>query len=262
MIGRLVKAPFVWFLAVGALLFLADAYLNPGEGDDVVVDDQVVARIVSLWQQQMERPPSDYELRNLVDNWVDEEMLFREAKRLGLDKEDVIVKRRLIQKMHFLAEQAELTEPTEAALLAYFQAHQSRYALPRRFTFSHVFFRDQPGAKELAALANNEAWRTQGDASMLRPTYAQRSQREVAREFGEAFAEALAALAVVAGWQGPLKSEFGWHLVRMEAIAEAAMPTFDRVQRQVLNDFLFAAKQQARQNQLEALRRRYQVVIE
>ncbi|MGI9322529.1 MAG: peptidyl-prolyl cis-trans isomerase, partial [Pseudomonadales bacterium] len=261
MSGKLFKSSFLWFLIIGGLIFYLDAQFNRA-GEDIVVDERVVTRIASLWQQQMDRPPSDYELRNLINNWIDEEMLFREAKRLSLDREDIIVKRRLVQKMQFIAEEADVAEPTEGKLRDYFEEHQEKYLLPRRFTLSHVFYRERPGADASAALAaaRDNAWRSLGDATMLRPSYVQRSQRELATDFGMAFAEAINALTAAPGWQGPIKSEFGWHLVRLESIAEPATPAYITVRNQVLNDFLFKEKSQAKQRQLDKLRRHYNVI--
>lgn len=258
---KLAASSFAWFLLAGALLFYLDGRLRPAQ-EDLVVDDRVLARILALWQQQMTRPPSDYELGNLVKRWTEEEMLFREAKRLGLDTEDIIVRRRLIQKMQFIAEQARVSQPDDAALKAWFEERREDYRQPQRFTFSQVFFRERPGPGKKAALAAaaGDAWRQLGDASMLRPVWVRQSQRALASEFGAAFADTLAGMAASAEWQGPIQSEFGWHLLRLEAVEESALPSFAAARRQALNDYLFAAKERARQAQLDALGARYQLV--
>ena len=259
--NNLLKSPMLWFLVIGGLIFAIDALVNNSRGS-IVVDDRVLMRISALWEQQMNRPPTKAELESLAGNWVNDEMLFREAKRLRLDEEDVIVKRRLIQKMQFIAEEGEVAEPDEAALRAYFEANAEEYRLPVRFTFSHVFFSGEPDAAAIAKVSGSKGneWRSQGDPTMQRPTWVQRSQRQLAAEFGAGFAESLMQLAPADAWQGPLQSEFGWHLVRLDAVDAAALPRFETVVNQVLNDYLFEAKSEARQNQLGKLRERYEVI--
>ncbi len=259
--AKIFQSSFFWFVVIGALIFWADAQFNQ-EQDLIVVDDRVLLRISTLWQQQMDRPPTDEELRNLVENWIDEEMLFREAKRLSLDEEDVIVKRRLIQKMHFLVEEAEVTEPDEAALRSYFEGKQEDYRLPDRYTFSHVFYRAEPDAQIVAAVNDGSGndWRSEGDPTMQRPTFVQQSQRQIASEFGKTFADSLVQLESSDTWQGPLTSEFGWHLVRLESLDPSAVPSFEAIQHLVLNDYLFDARAQAKSEQLDTLRSRYEVV--
>lgn len=260
---KVLRSSFFWFLAIGALIFAVDARLNRA-GDDIIVSDRALARISALWRQQMNREPTALELRNLAENWVNEEMLFREAKRLGFDEEDVIVRRRLVQKMQFIAEQGEVLEPDEATLRAWFETNRQQYELPVRFTFSHVFFRAEPTAEQTAQVnaGSGNAWRTQGDPTMQRPTYVQQSERQIASEFGARFAGGITRLAPSETWQGPVASEFGWHLVRLDAVEEKTIPAFETARNQVRNDYLFEAREKARRGQLDALRERYDVIWE
>ena len=275
----LLRSSFFWFLVIGALIFAINAQLN-NPAYQLIVDDRVVARISALWKSQMGRPPTGSELRHLTDNWVNEELLFREAKRLGLDEEDTIVKRRLIQKMHFLAEEAEVREPNESRLREWFASKTAQYKLPARFTFTQIFYKDAPGPAELALvnlegkdlagddlegkdLAGDDlagdAWRERGDASMHNPNFVQQSEREVATELGPLFATHLASMTPADRWQGPVQSVFGWHLVRLDRVDEAATPRFGAVRQQVLNDYLYAQRSAAKQTQLESLKATYKI---
>ena len=258
--NKLLHSPFFWFLVAGALIFTIDARLNR-PGGQIIVDDRVVAGITALWVSQMNRKPTADELHNLVNHWVNEELLFREAKRLGLDEEDTIVKRRLVQKMHFLAEESEVTEPDEAALRAYFSTRHKEYELPRRLTFSQIFYQKAPEPGELTWLnaSSGDAWRRRGDASMHSPTFVRKNAREIAAEFGQQFADDLLAQKSATQWQGPLRSEFGWHHVLLKQVDEAAVPTFETVRHLVLNDYLYEQRNAAKQKQLETLKERYDV---
>ena len=257
--NKLLRSSFFWFLAIGVSIFVIDAKVN-SPTDKVVVDDKVVNRISTLWQSQMGRAPTEHELTNLVNNWVNEEILFREAKRMGLDEEDTIVKRRMVQKMHFLAEESRVQEPDEAMLRDYFGQQQERYELQVRFSFSHIFFREQPTYEDKMVLEESKEWRELGDATMQGRTFVQKSAREVTAEFGAGFAEGLTHLQTSDHWQGPIESEFGWHYVRMAAVDEAAIPGFEVVQHLVLNDYLYEMRSRAKQQQLDELREQYEIV--
>ncbi len=257
--NKIFSSSLFWFLLIGVVIFVLDAWINQPT-DRVVVDDRIVTRIAYLWESQMGRAPTEEELRNLVDNWVNEEILFREAKRLGLDKEDTIVKRRLVQKMHFLAEEADVEEPDEATLRDYFSTNATRYELPKRHSFSHVFYRQEPGEDERSKLVGNAEWRGEGDATMQSSTFVQKNEREVSSEFGVRFAASLAELQASDDWQGPLQSEFGWHLVRIDAVDEAAIPEFKVVEHLVLNDYLHEARTHAKLKQLTELKDQYEVI--
>ena len=266
----LFRSSFFWFLVIGALIFAVNAQLN-NPAYELIVDDRVVARISALWKSQMGRPPTASELRHLTDNWVNEELLFREAKRLGLDEEDIIVRRRLIQKMHFLAEEAEVREPNESRLREWFANNTAQYKSPARFTFTQIFYKDDPGPAELALVNGLEGrdlegndieenlWRGRGDASMHNPNFVQQSEREVATELGPLFATHLASMTAADQWQGPVQSVFGWHLVHLDRVDEATTPSFGAVHQQVLNDYLYAQRSAAKQTQLESLKATYKI---
>ena len=260
-VSRVLRSSFFWFVITGLLIFAVDAQVNRAR-NDIIVDDRVLMRISALWRQQVNREPTRVELGNLAENWIDEELLFREAKRLGLDAQDVIVKRRLIQKMRFIAEEAGVAEPNEATLRDYFEANRQKYELPVRFTFSHIFYRTKPTREqaEQTDASDSNSWRTAGDPTLQRPTYTRQSARRIASEFGTGFADAISQLAASDEWQGPVASEFGWHLVRIESVEERTVPGFRAVESKVLNDYLFEAREKARRSQLDKLRERYEVI--
>ena len=273
---RYLKDPLALFLVVGAALFAIDAWRS-AEGDNVIrVGPLDIARLQDQWALQMGRPPSDEELDALVNAHVREEMLVREALAMGLDGNDVIIRRRLAQKLTFLTEDLALLEPAdEAELEAFFQANAERYRVAERLTFSHAYFspdrRDAARADATAALAaiDDANWRAQGDPFMLRRTYAQVTLADVRKDFGAAFAQALDGLAggkagdgEKAGWQGPIESGYGFHLVRLNSRAPSRLPAFAEVATRVRGDFDAERRNQANERYQEALRARYRIEIE
>ena len=152
------------------------------------------------------------ELDGLINAHVREEILVREARNLGLDDNDVIIRRRLAQKLTFLTEDLALLEPpTDAESIEFFQTSAERYRIPARHSFSHVYFspdaRATPREDAIAAAhhVDETNWRTLGDPFMLPGTFADVSEADVRKDFGARFSESLAKLTGD-GWQGPVGS--------------------------------------------------------
>src|SRR3990170_2782469 len=141
---RWLREPLVHFLLIGLLLFAVYTVLNPGQErslNRIVLTEDDLRQLQIAFTAQWQRPPSPEELARLVNSKVREEILYREALALGLDKEDTIVKRRMAQKMEFLAEDlSDLREPTTEEMRAWFEKNSQRFALPSRTTFRHLYF--------------------------------------------------------------------------------------------------------------------------
>ena len=262
------KDPLFLFLAIGAALFAVDAWRTSLDDNVIRVGALDVARLQDQWAAQMDRLPTAEELSALVDAHVREEMLVREALAMGLDAGDVIIRRRLAQKLTFLTEDLALLEPaTEAELQAFFQDNIERYRIAARMTFSHIYFSpDRRDAAEADAAAAKAAitdanWRTQGDPFMLRRTYAHVTVADVRKDFGVAFATALEGLAG-GGWQGPVESGYGFHLVRIEGRTPSRLPTFSEMTRRVADDFDANRRNLANERYHQELRAQYRVEME
>ena len=208
----------------------------------------------------------------MVENKVREEVLYREAIAMGLDKDDTIVKRRMAQKMQFLAEDvAAAREPTTDELRAWFGEHSDLFALPGRVSFRHLYFswdgrgeaaRDD-AAKVLTELAGeppDSERASLADPFMFQDYYGDRTSEEIAREFGPAFAQAVVKLAPGA-WQGPLESGYGWHLVFVEGAVPGRTPAFEEVEPDVKTAWLGAQKAEAWRKAYAEMRARYTVVL-
>ncbi len=252
------QEPLLWFALVGALLFWFSGEIDQSANNRIELTPQVQQRIADQWQVQMGREPKPEELQGLIDNWVKEEIYYREALRLGLDSNDTIVRRRMVQKLTFLTEDiATAEEPTTAALDDYYQSHLADYQQPARFSFRHRYFsadrRDdaetdatQALAKLADAPAQGEATRTLGDPFMLQLAFAERSQRQIADLFGREFGEALVQLPPEQ-WAGPIRSAYGWHLIFITANTEPRQQPLAEVTERVKADLMLATRQQANQ---------------
>lgn len=258
----LFKEPLVGFFLAGAAIFAVDAVMEPDNASNtIVVTEDHIVRIADQWQAQMNRPPTSSELQGLLDQWLREEIYYREAEARGLDDNDAIIRRRLVQKLTFLTEDlAEAQPPTEEQLLAFYDANATSYVREPQFTFDHRYFsqdrRDDAHADALAALQKPDA---AGDPFMLQHSYAARSRQEIGDLFGREFADSLTEFEVSDRWQGPVRSAYGWHLVRLRDHLPAAPRSFAEVRATVTSDFQRQRRAQANDALFDALRANYQI---
>ena len=263
------RSPLAVFLLLGAGVFAVDRWLDgAGTARVITVTDEQIEAIEERWAAQWGRPPTGREIEGLIDEAVREEVLYREARRRGLDRGDPIVRQRLAQKMMFLLED-RTAAPRAAAgdLETYYAAHAERYREPRRTTFRHVFLsrgRRPDPERDAAALlrevrsADGDGWRQLGDPFALLREYADRTDQEIAELFGGGFATALPTLAA-GTWQGPVESAHGAHLVQVIGRVEPRLPALDAVRSRVADDLLESRRRERNQAALLALRERYEV---
>lgn len=264
---RYLKDPLTIFLLFGLAIFALEN-LTSGEDDGDFLIEVTAGqqnRILDQWQAQMGRLPTEDEARGLIDQWVREEIFYREAKKLSLDDNDTIIRRRLAQKLTFLNEDlANAEEPTDTALNEYFETHADAYLIPERLSFEHRYFssdrRENAEADARAALSSSA---NSGDPFILQKTYAERSSREIGDLFGTTFAEAIAALEDDQPdlWQGPIRSAYGWHLVRLTDRQPAREPLMAEVLNAVRRDYLQQRRRDANETFYQTLRARYDVVL-
>jgi hypothetical protein len=225
------------------------------------------------WIAQGQPVPTPVQLRSLVDQKVTEEILVREAVALGLDRDDEIIKRRLAQKMDFLAaDLAAITEPSKAELKEWYAKNAERFALPPHMAFRHLYFspdkrggaaRDDAGAA-LAIVADkpSDAAETASlaDPYMFNSYYRDSTPEQLAKEFGPEFAAALFKLKP-GSWQGPVQSGYGWHLVWIDSIEPGRVPAFEEVAPDVKSAWLDDRYREVKQNALAEMRSRYVIVV-
>jgi peptidyl-prolyl cis-trans isomerase C len=275
---RLLREPLLHFLLLGGLLLAVNAYLQRGRGG-VESSKQIYLTLDDLsamdiyFQSQWRRQPTPDEFRALVESKVREEVLYREALAMGLDKDDTIVKRRMSQKMQFLAEDvAAAHEPTTAELKAWFEKNGEKFTLPGRVTFRHLYFsvdRRGPHARDdavagLGKLAgqpeDTKGAAALADAFMFQDYYADRTAEALAKEFGPGFAQAVFRLKT-GSWQGPVESGYGWHLVFVDSNIPGRRPAFEEVESEVKTAWLGVQKAEAWQKAYEAMRAKYRVLL-
>ena len=266
------RSPLVVFLLLGAGVFAVDRWLDDaGAGRVVTVTEEQLGAIRERWAAQWGRPPTGRELEGLIDEAVREEILYREARRRGLDRGDAIIRRRLAQKMTFLLEDSAEAPATGAAaagdIETYYADHAERYREPRRTSFRHVFLsRERPGDPELDAASllrelragPRDAWRRLGDPFPLLREYADRTDQEIAELFGGGFAGALPTIAAGA-WQGPFESAHGVHLVHVLGRIEPRLPSLEEIRGRVAEDLLESRRLERNEAALQALRQRYEI---
>lgn len=273
---RLLREPLLHFLILGALLFGLHGFLNQDEefaAGHIVVTAGRIKNLAATFAKVWQRPPSPAELQGLIDEYVKEEVLNREAIALGLDRDDSVIRRRLEQKMEFLAEDvAAVTEPTEEELAGYLTDHPEEFRDEARFTFRHVYLNpgkrgerlDSDAAELLAQLkqSGSQAEITSlGDKPLLPREFTKETRSAVAAQFGQHFAEALDGLTP-GEWSGPIGSGYGEHLVLLSRRIESHMPELDEVRSKVKRRLTYARKEEANRRILEQLLEKYEVTVE
>ena len=276
--NRLFREPFVHFVLIGLVVFAGHAVWQARAQraeNTIHVSLAEIERLTGIWASESGRLPSEEEIAGLVRDYVREEALYREAQRLGLDRDDTIVRRRLAQKMRFMLDDtSEVAEPDEATLRAAFDAAPERYATDDTLSFSHVYLSPEVHGEAIEADAaalldrlqtDGTDWRTLGDAFMMPRQYGDLSETDLTRLFGKSFSDEVFARARTSEnhvWIGPVGSAFGLHLVRIESRKAGKAADFSAVREQVLDDYMTAAREQANEAALAKVVARYKVEIE
>ena len=270
---KIYNEPLFHFLIIGALIFVLFAIAGKEEnnpsGNKIIVSTAEIERLSSTWSKKWNRPPTETEMKGLIDSYIKEEIYYREALALGLDKDDTILRRRLMQKMEFLSNDlAELNQPDEATLNEYFLANQEKYEIPPLVSFTHIYFSfDRRGLKAFEdaknVLSGLKALRApeKGDSFMMQYDFDQETPFEVERQFGKSFAENLFALEVNT-WLGPIESGYGLHLVRIGEKVESQVPELASVIDKVRTDLMFEQRQRMNREIYERFKERYEIVVE
>lgn len=274
MFRRILREPLAHFAAIGVFLFVLFDVVGGDLGGDrdadgrvIEVDDAVVAELVQRHTAVWQRPPTPQELSGLVEGWVRDEIAYREGVALGLDRDDSVIRRRVQQKMDVLAEESQGAQAaTDAELDAWLKANPERYTAPALLSFDQAMVDVQGNATQLdAALAQAKARLDAGaaaeDVSVARllPTEMRDTPADlVARQFGAEFTSALMALPLDT-WQGPVRSGFGLHWVKVTARTQSGVPSLDAVRTAVARDVESERRAKATEAFYRALRAKFDV---
>ena len=243
------KEPLLHFLLIGAAFFVLYSWV--GEDDNsqntIVIDESDLDEIVSKFEMQWKRNPTEEELTSIVEKRIEEEVFYQEALKMNLDHNDEIIKRRLAQKMQFLSNDlAQLQEPSTEELQTYFKDNEHKYVSDSKYTFHQIIFLSENGElgiekanlalSKIGSLPVNEVLKL-GDRIAINKTFNKVTTFDISRQFGDDFQQSLAK-AERGKWVGPIESGFGHHLVYVSNYETGLIPTLDEVKPQVLEDYL------------------------
>lgn len=271
------KEPLVHFLLIGAALFVLYSVLNDdrkGSQQRIEITAGDIERLKLTWQAQWQRPPTASELDHLIESEIRQEMLYREALAMGLDLDDVIIKRRLEQKIEFLTDDlADLREPSQEELQSYFEKNKGQFEQPPLTSFHHIYFspdkrgeyvrRDVEKVLSLLHAKSNdvESFERLGDPIMLQHRYDDQTPRDVESSFGPKFAELLFKLSTQS-WQGPIESGYGFHLVWIDSRTESHTPLLEEVKGEVIQAWQSEQREKTKQELFERMKNRYEVIVD
>lgn len=272
---RVLREPLVHFLLLGALLFLWFQWKGGASGPGtsrIVVTPGQVRNLASGYTKTWSRPPSEAELKGLIDEYVKEEIATREAMALGLDRDDTVIRQRLRQKLEFLSgDEAASAPPTDAEVEAWLKAHPDAFGGELSLSFRQVFVRADRGKdagqeaertlSRLRAAGPGAASADLGDATMLPGEMASVALREVSAVFGDDFARRLAD-APAGEWTGPLASSYGLHLVLVRERVEPEAPSLSAVRPLVTREILAERRKKELERLYERLLAKYDVTVE
>jgi len=269
------REPLLHFLLLGAGLFVLFRLVG-GDAQapkEIVVTEARVEALAENFARTWMRPPTAQELTGLVEDYVKEEIFYREAVTMGLDRDDVVIRRRLRQKLDFISEDvATAVEPTELQLQGYLDEHAEKFVEPARLSFQQVFF--SPERRGDAAMRDAEKLLAQlragsgpadpwesGDATLLPPGLEAATPQEIANTFGEDFALQLDE-APVGQWTGPLRSSFGWHVLSVSERIPGVAPSLLQIRPIVAREWQSEQRQKLSDEFYQAMRSQYDVRVE
>lgn len=274
---KLLKEPLLHFLVLGAALYGVYTWQNSGKGEkspvvQVRIGDDDVRWLKETWARQWQREPTQEELRGLVTEYLKEELLAREARAMGLDENDTIVRRRLAQKLEFLIQDTSLlAEPTDEDLRRFYESNPERFSDAARVSFTHVFFNrdrradaaaDAKAALEKLSHADAPASAADmGDRLLIDAEFHDADEQAVSAQFGREFARTVFALKP-GEWQGPIESGYGLHLVRVSQLKPSRQREFSDVRAQALEFWREQRQREDKEVYFNGLLKKYNVIID
>jgi len=251
------------FFVIGLCLYLIDTSINADEDKNIFVSDQEILSLVSAWKSQVGRDPTDDEVYRIINSLIEEEILYREALKLGLDSEDKIIKRRLAQKITFLKQETFADKLSEEELNNFFNANRENYYIDPTYSFSHYFFSFENDSKNRANdayLKVNASQNINSDPFFLGKNFANENLKNIGRNFGKNFTN-LIQETKLNQWSSPIESAYGHHLIYISDYKEGYYPIIDEVLNQVKVDLLQSKRDTAIKDYLDQVKTEYVVII-
>ena len=273
----IVKEPLFHFLLIGLALFLLYEWQRPVAqvmDNEIFVTSADVTRLLSGFEQTWQRPPTELEMNGVIENFVCDEIYYREARALGLDQDDVVVRRRLRQKLEFIMEDvASQVEPSDEELTAFMARSPEKYMFEPKFSFHQVYLdptvRGEQLENDITGLLtqlNKDHSDAQkhiplSDPSLLPPQVNRSTRSAVVANFGETFVQSLEEVAP-GSWSGPIESSLGTHLVLLLDYQEEHLPALAEIRKSVRNDWLMRRRDDYAEKSYRGLREGYRVTVE
>lgn len=273
--SALIREPLLQFLVLGAVLFGVFNLFGKKEAEapsKIVISAERKTNLADGFARTWRRQPTEEELSGLIDDYIRDEVFYREGKAAALDRDDTIIRRRVRQKMEFIVEDMVAAEPSEQDLASHLVAHPERFRTEDRFTFRQIFLSK---AKRNATL-NADAQRiaitltssnvgadtaSLGDPFIPGEEFTREGTDNVTRIFGDDFAKKIAGVPP-GGWQGPIVSSFGQHFVFVSERIRGELPPLDSIRQAVRQDWSNINRAEAVQKLYDTLRARYEIEIE
>ncbi len=269
---RFLKEPLLHFLLIGAALFLYYSQVDDsetGEGEQrIVVSAGRIEQLAYIFTKTWQRTPTREELKGLVDEFVLEEVYYRQALEMGLDRDDTIIRRRMRQKLEFLTDDtSSLVEAKDEELKKYLADNKDSFRQSGTYTFEQAYFNpekhgDDPKAYVETQLAVARVGKKEiGDVSLLPRSFDKASRQVVDGTFGTGFSKELDKLDV-GTWQGPVRSGLGFHLVRIDSKTPGRLPELEEIRPVVVREWSDARRLDIREKMNASLLDGYDIVIE
>ena len=247
------------FLSIALFLYLVDWLLNNNDERMIYVSDNEIDFLISTWNDQMQRPPNQEELKIIIDNYIQNEVLYREALTLNLDRGDIIVKRRLVQKLGFLKQEEGVIIPNDRELKIFFDENRDGFRIPKRLSFDHTFFsKESRSFEEVKQYLINK--NIKGDPFLLGKNFSDKTIRQIQRDFGEKFAGVLDNLVNLES-NLIIESIYGWHIVNVSNIENSYLPKFNSIKDKLLDSYLLIKKDEILKEYTEELIKSYDVSL-
>ena len=277
--SKLLKEPLVHFIIAGVVLFFIYGFFGKGADEPNEKTIQISKGQIDLmhahWSRQLGRPPTESELQGLIDDHIREEILMQEARAMGLDKDDIIIRRRLAQKMEFVSgDMLTVNEPTDEEISKYFDLHKKEFHVPGKVSFLQVFFsvdaRPEAQSMELAEKTKNKLnmlsvddvdFLKFGDRTMVRTEYVALSKAQIISEFGNTEIAEKVAEAQMNIWEGPFRSNFGLHLIYILEREPDYTPELQEVTSKIKTSMIDERKELLDEQFMSELRSRYTIEI-
>jgi hypothetical protein len=275
LIVRLLREPLLQFLALGAMLFALHGLVGKRstEGPEkIVVSTSRIANLGDGFTRTWRRSPNEQELRDLIEDYIRDEVFYREGRAAGLDRDDVIIRRRVRQKMEFLAEDMSVPEPSDEQLAAYLASNPERFRTEDQFTFHQVFLSAtrrantiESDCKQVGSVLTGADGAVDptalGDPFLLGEEFRSISPSKLTSIFGEGFAKQMVSMQT-GRWQGPISSGFGQHFVFISERISGEAQLLDAIRPAVRREWMNAQRREAERKLYASLRERYEIVVE